>query len=122
MKKLFSILMVCISMHSFAQTSTQPASKTAPVATTINNLLSSSTLPIHNGQYEVTGFEISILPTRGDLIGPFKIRGKELDARAKEALSSQKGKSGKIFIDAIYAKNGNDPERMLPSVLFKYTN
>jgi gliding motility-associated protein GldM len=69
-----------------------------------------------DARFKVTSFTYSALPKRGDLIGPYPVKGASFAGEAKEA--QQRAKAGdKVFIDDIKAVGPDGTVRTLGSIV-----
>ncbi|MBL7719862.1 MAG: gliding motility protein GldM [Flavipsychrobacter sp.] len=70
-------------------------------------------------KFSVVGFEMSILPKRAELIGPFKVeKSSRFDANSQLAEARSRCKPGdKVFIDNVLAVGPDKQTRKLPSLI-----
>ncbi len=119
----FSLVMIVLSSHAFAQRINDPKvvlAGTSGTTVTRAQLLADPRLTDKNGVCEVKNFSISFFPTGHDLIGPFTTKGNtlspaEIDVLRKIPLPA------KIVVEDIRATGSDGVPRPLGSITLKVT-
>ena len=96
--------------------------KTVVRETTISEILKSPRLLTNRRGYKITGFMVSLLPVKGDYIGPYAVKGAELTKELKGILKRFAGTSGKILFEKVTVAGPGATARFTQSLVLAYNN
>lgn len=86
-------------------------------------ILADPTLHIENvKEWVIFSYIVSIVPDRGDYIGPYSQNSQKLSKEVQDIIEKQQGKKGKILIEEIRGYNPNCRGRALGGMTLNYSS